>query len=168
MSLNRRIFRLDTLLRARPQAWAYLRGSEHYPDLFGVVRFYEHPYGTLVVSEAEGLPDTQSACASPIFGFHIHEGGVCMGNAEDPFADVGTHYDPQGCPHPYHAGDLPPLFGANGYAFGACLTDRFNVREVIGRTVILHAMPDDFFTQPSGNAGMKIACGEIFGDFRYR
>ena len=41
------------------------------------------------------------------------------------------------------------------------LTGRFHVGEVIGKTVILHADPDDFHTQPSGNAGAKIACGVI-------
>ena len=72
-----------------------------------------------------------------------------------------THYNPNQCAHPYHAGDLPPLFGSNGYAFEAFLTDRFTVSEVIGRTVIIHSKPDDFSTQPSGNSGEKIACGEI-------
>jgi Cu-Zn family superoxide dismutase len=40
-------------------------------------------------------------------------------------------------------------------------TNRFRVKDIIGRTVIIHNMPDDFTTQPSGNAGMKIACGVI-------
>ena len=73
------------------------------------------------------------------------------------------HYNPLGCPHPYHAGDMPPIFGAAGYAFSAFVTDRFTVRDVVGRSVILHGSPDDFTTQPSGNAGEKIACGEIMG-----
>ncbi len=166
MDQNRRPFRLDALLRSRPQAWANLRGSALYPNLWGTVRFYGHPRGTLVVAEVDGLPDLQNACASPIFGFHIHEGNTCTGNSEDPFADVRTHFNPRGCPHPYHAGDLPPLFGVNGYAFGACLTERFLVHEIIGRTVILHDSPDDFTTQPSGNPGNKIACGQIMGYVR--
>ena len=41
------------------------------------------------------------------------------------------------------------------------LTDRFSVAEVIGRTLVIHSDPDDFRTQPSGNAGTKIACGVI-------
>lgn len=40
-------------------------------------------------------------------------------------------------------------------------TDRFYVDEIIGKTVIVHEDPDDFHTQPSGNAGKKIACGVI-------
>ena len=41
------------------------------------------------------------------------------------------------------------------------LTGRFRVEEILGKTVILHGAPDDFRTQPSGNAGKKIACGVI-------
>ena len=49
----------------------------------------------------------------------------------------------------------------HGKADMAVLTDRFRVDEIIGRTVVLHRNPDDFQTQPSGNAGIKIACGII-------
>ena len=66
-----------------------------------------------------------------------------------------------GCEHPNHAGDLPPLFGNNGFALSLFLTNRFTVDEVIGRTIIIHDHPDDFTTQPSGNSGTKIACGVI-------
>ena len=79
----------------------------------------------------------------------------------DTFADVGKHYNPQNCPHPAHAGDMPPFFSNNGYAVQMFLTDRFTVEEIIGKTIIVHSGPDDFTSQPAGNAGMKIACGEI-------
>lgn len=81
--------------------------------------------------------------------------------SKDPFANAMAHYDPEGCPHPYHAGDMPPLFGNNGFAFSAFITDRFSIREIIDKTVIIHSAPDDFMTQPSGNSGAKIACGVI-------
>ena len=146
-----------------PAAWANLRGSEAYPNLRGSVRFYESGQGVLVITEVTGLPTARNRCENPIFALHIHEGGSCTGNEQDPFADVGMHYNPLRCPHPYHAGDMPPIFGANGYAFSAFFTDRFTIRDIVGRTVILHGSPDDFTTQPSGNAGEKIACGEIMG-----
>ena len=79
----------------------------------------------------------------------------------DPFAGAMTHDNPENCAHPAHAGDLPPLFGNNGRAAAAVLTDRFTVREILGKTVIVHANRDDFTTRPSGDAGTKIACGEI-------
>lgn len=84
-----------------------------------------------------------------------------MGNQNDPFPLTGSHYNPDNCPHPYHAGDLPPLFGNRGIAWSAFLTNRFQVRDVLGKTVIIHASPDDFTSQPAGNSGKKIACGVI-------
>ena len=165
---NNRLPNLDNILRSRPFAWAIMGGSESYSGIQGTVLFYESPYGVLVVSELRGLPSYDSPCESPIFAFHIHEGDVCSGNESDPFANARMHYNPNSCPHPYHAGDMPPIFGANGYALGAFLTDRFTIDEVVGRTVVLHAGYDDFSTQPSGNAGEKIACGEIIGRRRAR
>ncbi|MBQ9940332.1 MAG: superoxide dismutase family protein [Clostridia bacterium] len=91
----------------------------------------------------------------------MHNGGSCTGNNTDLFADAMTHYNPDSCPHPYHAGDMPPVFGADGYGFSVFLTDRFSPEEIIGKTVIIHSSPDDFITQLSGNSGTKIACGMI-------
>ena len=56
-------------------------------------------------------------------------------NETDPFADAKGHYNPNNCAHPYHAGDLPPVFSNKGSAFNAVLTNRFHVREVLGRVV---------------------------------
>ncbi len=168
MNKNNHSIHFDHLLRRRPDAWAIMRGDKHHSKLFGTVRFYDHIHSTLVVAEVHGLPDTESRCKEPIFAFHIHEGNHCTGNTEDAFANVGMHYNPYNCPHPYHVGDMPPLFGVNGSAVLAFLTDRFTVYEIIGRTVIIHASPDDFSTQPSGNTGMKIACGEIVGQHQRR
>lgn len=156
-----RFTQLAAALRQRPQAVARIRGSAAHPAIVGLARFYQTPFGALVAAEVSGLPVPGEPCKSPVFAFHIHSGGACTGNERDPFADAQGHYDPGGCPHPYHAGDLPPLFGNNGFAFGVALTDRFTVDEVVGRTVIVHAMPDDFTAQPAGNAGQKIACGAI-------
>ena len=145
----------------RPAARTSIKGSAKYPDIHGNVHFYQTEMGVMVVAEIFGLPTFGDPCKSPIFGFHIHSGGSCTGNETDPFADAMTHYNPKNCPHPYHAGDMPPLFGNNGYAFLMFLTDRFTAREIIGKTVIIHDKPDDFTTQPAGNSGNKIACGVI-------
>jgi Cu-Zn family superoxide dismutase len=56
---------------------------------------------------------------------------------------------------------MPPLFSSGGRAFLVFLTNRFKVRDVVGRTVVIHAGRDDFTTQPSGDSGKKIACGVI-------
>lgn len=149
------------VLRQPPQAVALVQGSAAYPAIRGTVRFYQTRHGALVCAQITGLPLAESPCRHPVFGFHIHSGSSCTGTAEDPFADALTHDNPGDCPHPYHAGDLPPLFGSGGMAFSAFLTGRFRVQDVLGRTVILHANPDDFTSQPAGNAGAKIACGVI-------
>ena len=149
------------MLRRIPDARAVMNGSEDYPDIHGLVSFYETPDGVLLVAQIQGLPVGTEPCSPNIYGFHIHEGTSCTGNSEDPFADSDGHYNPNDCPHPAHAGDLPPLFGNDGYAFMSVFTDRFTLDEVLGRTVIIHASPDDFTTQPSGNSGKKIACGVI-------
>ena len=151
----------SALLRRRPAAYAKIRGSGNYPSINGIVKFYPTRHGTVVSAQIAGLPAPAAMCESPIFAFHIHAGGSCTGNVENPFADADGHYNPHDCPHPYHAGDMPPLFGADGMAFSTFLSNRFGVREIIGKTVIIHAHPDDFHTQPSGNAGEMIACGEI-------
>ena len=79
----------------------------------------------------------------------------------EPFSDAGGHYSKVSAGHPFHSGDLPPLFGNDGYAWYAVLTDRFSIEDIIGRTVIIHADPDDFTSQPSGKSGKRIACGVV-------
>lgn len=152
---------LCTVLTRRPEAAAFLNGSEKYKEIRGQVFFYELVDSVLVRAEVSGLPKGKGNCDDPIFAFHIHEGTQCSGTSEDPFSDAGMHYSPEHCPHPYHAGDLPPLLGADGSAVLVFLTNRFRIWEIIGKTVIIHAKPDDFMTQPSGNSGEKIACGII-------
>lgn len=152
---------LCRLLKRLPDAVAVLRGRTENSGIYGTVQFYQATSGVLIVADILGLPAASEVCKSHIFAFHIHSGSDCSGNEEDPFANAGSHYNPSGCPHPYHAGDMPPLFGVEGRAFLAFLTDRFNVNEILGKTVIVHDGIDDFTTQPSGNAGNKIACGII-------
>lgn len=148
-------------IKKKPHAVAKLQGSPRYPKLRGAVSFTQTKAGVFVTVQAEGLPIKHGACEQPIFAMHIHSGGSCSGNETDFFANARTHYNPNNCLHPYHAGDLPPLFGANGVVFSSFLTDRFTVEEIVGRSVILHAGLDDFTSQPAGNAGEKIACGVI-------
>jgi len=150
----------NTIGYTSPTAYAEILGSRDYPSIHGVVYFFQTPFGTVVTTEVSGLPVTPGRCGNGFFAFHIHEGSQCQGN-EDPFEATGGHYNPLNCPHPMHAGDLPPLLSNHGYAWSAVLTGRFTVREIIGRTVVIHRLPDDFRTQPSGASGAKIACGEI-------
>lgn len=152
---------LISILNRMPDAMARIKGSDSYPKIDGNVLFYQLENGVLVIVDVIGLPTLTGKCDSSIHGFHIHEGKSCSGDQKDPFADSMMHYNPSNCPHPYHLGDLPPLFNVDGRAFLAVLTDRFKVEEIIGRTIIIHSSFDDFKSQPSGNAGSKIACGQI-------
>lgn len=142
-------------------AAAMLRGGNGYPDIRGTALFRRKENGVLVTVNVFGLPKDGGDCDNRIFAMHIHEGASCTGTEEDAFADAGTHFNPKNCLHPQHAGDLPPLFGCDGTAYCSVLTNRFSLEEIIGRTLILHDHLDDFTTQPSGNAGTKIACGVI-------
>ncbi len=152
---------ITILCDRQPDAKALIRGGGAYPEIVGTAKFYQTKDGVLISVEIIGLPQVNDPCSAGVFGFHIHEGTSCTGNDRDPFADTDGHFNPYDCPHPYHAGDLPPLFEADGRAFMVVLTDRFAVKDVIGKTLIVHIRPDDFTTQPSGNAGKKIACGVI-------
>ena len=144
---------LKMLLNNIPAATAEISGN----GIEGRVNFYDMEDETLVMADIRGLPRGED-CACKVFGFHIHEGESCGG---ENFDDTKGHYNPQNCPHPCHAGDLPPLFGNGGRAWMVFLTDRFRTDEIIGRTVVIHSSPDDFTTQPAGNSGEKIACGII-------
>lgn len=149
----------------RPYAVANISGNESFPDVHGKVQFYTAPGGTIVEATIEGLPAMTPPTATPQvgpFGFHVHEGASCSpAGGESPFADAGGHYNPTNQPHPLHAGDLPVLFPNNGYSYLRTYTDRFAPSDVVGRTVIIHEMPDDFRTQPAGDSGMRMACGPI-------
>lgn len=146
------------LVSGQPERYANIKGGPDYPHIEGMVLFYRFRRGTIVVADIAGLPDNGSG----VYGFHIHEGKACTGNSTDAFADAGMHLNPYGKEHPLHMGDMPVLFGNNGAAWGAFFTERFLPGEVAGHTVIIHDMPDDFKSQPSGDSGMKIACGVIY------
>ncbi len=138
----------------KPQAIAIIKGGNAAPSINGTVKFYQKGNCVLVIADISGLPHT----ATGFFGFHIHEGTDCGGTN---FSGSKGHYNPSSAPHPQHAGDLPPLMLCGAMAHSSVLTDRFNINDIIGRTVVIHNMPDDFTTQPAGNSGEKIACGVI-------
>ena len=149
------------ILQQSPSAYANIKGSTEYPSIAGKVNFYQTQYGVLVFPQIFGLPSSAAPCKNDIFAFHIHSGVSCAGNETDPFANALTHYNPDNCAHPNHAGDLFPLWGNQDYSFQIFLTDRISVNEIMGKTIIIHRNPDDFTSQPAGNAGKKIACGKI-------
>ncbi|MCM1183652.1 MAG: superoxide dismutase family protein [Roseburia sp.] len=148
----------DILRSNAPKAAAWIKGNEDNPQLSGIVRFFATPYGgCLVEAELFGLPNIAIAGSSNFYGMHIHENGDCT----QPFERTGEHYSKEDAPHPQHTGDMPPLMGNQGYAWQAFYDKRFVIPDIVGRSVVIHAMADDFVTQPAGNSGAKIGCGVI-------
>lgn len=138
----------------QPDAIAVIKGSEAAPRLRGTVKFYQRCGSVLIVVCVCGLPENSNG----FFALHVHEGGDCSGEA---FSDTGSHYNPDSLSHSNHPGDLPPILSCKGRAYLAVQTDRFCLREILGRTIVIHGGSDDFRSQPAGNPGMKIACGVI-------
>jgi len=102
-------------------------------------------------------------------GFHIHDAGDC--SSGDGMSAKG-HFNPMGKPHghygtpEHHAGDMPALKAdANGNARLEADLDVMTVApgpaSIVGRGLIVHADPDDYKTQPTGNAGARVACAII-------
>jgi len=148
------------------EAIARVKGGPLAPGISGVVCFRNVPGGTVVCANIDGLPAYQPAKdgQQPIgpHGFHIHEFGNCeAGNPDDPFTAAGGHWNPANQPHGNHAGDFPVLFSNNGRAIMCFFTDKFKPADVVGKSVIIHQNPDDYRTQPAGNAGKRLACGII-------
>ena len=139
---------------SQSKATATIRGGGDYPGVKGLAKLFRCSDGTLLEVEVSGLPETDTG----FFALHIHEGENCAGKN---FAETGIRWNPGKTMHLKHAGDLPPLLSNHGTAYMMVFSDRFFIEEIIGKTVIIHSLPDDFRTQPSGNAGTKIACGVI-------
>jgi superoxide dismutase, Cu-Zn family len=103
------------------------------------------------------------------FGFHIHEAGDC--SSGDGMSAKG-HFNPFGKPHGHyqsaerHGGDMPSLKAdASGNAKTSFEIDTVTVSpgpaSIVGRGLIVHVQPDDYKTQPTGNAGARSACAVI-------
>lgn len=128
-------------------AKAHIKGSKKYPKIDGTVTFKETKNGVIVTAKINNLPQSKDKCKGRFFGFHIHEGTSCTGNLEDEFSDAKSHLNPNSCPHPFHIGDLPPLIENNGFAYMSVLINKFKIKDILGRVIIIHDMPDDFTTR---------------------
>jgi superoxide dismutase, Cu-Zn family len=145
-----------------PRATASLQPTKGNKT-FGEATFEQvGPNKVRVIVFAQNLkPDSEH-------GFHIHEAGDC--SSGDGMSAKG-HFNPLGKPHGMpgpqsHAGDLPMLKAAkNGRAKLDFEIEGITVApgatSIVGRGLIIHADPDDFKTQPTGNAGARLACGVI-------
>lgn len=127
----------------------------------GLVTFTAVNGGVKIVADIDHLTPGKH-------GFHIHEFGDC--SAPDG-SSAGGHFNPSGSKHgapdglERHAGDLGNLVaddkGHAHYERIDTVIELIGPNTIIGRSVIVHSMPDDFITQPTGNAGGRVACGVI-------
>ena len=153
---------VNTALQPEPTAIAMLAPTEGN-TASGVVEFQQDGDEMHVRIRIEGLtPNARH-------GLHIHELGDCR--APDA-SSAGGHFNPQGSEHGgpedaiRHAGDLGNVRSdANGLAQSEITVTGISLGtggdSIVGRSVIVHAKPDDLTSQPSGNAGPRIACGLI-------
>ncbi len=130
----------------------------------GTATLSQTPDGVLLSNDFSGLPGGSHA-------IHFHETGECEGD----FSSAGGHYNPTNMEHGYqaddghHAGDMPNFTALNGTA----QFDHFNpnvsltggdapLNDADGTALIIHGQPDDYESQPSGDAGDRIACGVVY------
>ncbi len=150
-------------LPAGPKASAELM-SKSNSNVRGDIHFVQLMKGVQVSGTVSGLKPNQE------HGFHVHEKGDC--SSADGMS-TGGHFNPEAKKHgnhdhsaEHHAGDMPNLKAdASGVATFKVvlhgLTLDAGATAVKGRAVIVHANPDDYTSQPVGNAGGRIACGLI-------
>jgi superoxide dismutase, Cu-Zn family len=127
----------------------------------GTVTFTRVQTGVRIVADLTGL--TPGA-----HGFHIHEFGDCT--APDA-TSAGGHFNPARAQHGppdtvhRHAGDFGNLIadatGRAHYERVDTMITMEGLNSIIGRAVIVHEKTDDLRTQPTGNAGARVACGVI-------
>ncbi|MCQ0989100.1 superoxide dismutase family protein [Jiella marina] len=130
----------------------------------GTVSFIPTPQGVILDANLSNVPEGTH-------GFHIHETGLCEGD----FSSAGGHYNPTDKDHGFlaengpHAGDLPNISSANGTVRAADFTPLVTMTggdapldDDDGSALIIHSGADDYMSQPSGDAGDRVACGVIF------
>lgn len=130
-------------------------------DVTGTVTFSQSGAGVVVVAEVEGLTPGKH-------GFHIHQYGDC---SSLDATSAGGHFNPDEKQHGApaaemrHVGDLGNLEAdQNGRATYEQVDSSISLNgdhSIIGRAIIVHAGEDDLTSQPTGNAGARVACGVI-------
>ncbi|RJG06588.1 superoxide dismutase family protein [Noviherbaspirillum cavernae] len=132
-------------------------------NVAGTVDFAERGDKVVVSTKVTGLKPNAD------HGFHVHEKGDC--SSADAMT-AGGHFNPDAKPHSHpkdpmhHAGDMGNLVSdGKGEAVVSIEVDTIRVDNgkfgILDRAVVIHASPDDYKTQPTGNAGGRIACGVI-------
>jgi superoxide dismutase, Cu-Zn family len=120
--------------------------------------------GVLIKLEVTGLPANQWVA------FHVHETGSC--DHESNHESAGGHFNPGSKEHGYksangpHAGDMPNQYvGSDGTLRAEVFNHMISLGDgetgIKGRALMVHAKGDDYESQPSGDAGDRLACAVI-------
>ena len=146
-----------------PSASAQLQALQG-SNVSGTIEFVQHSHGMVkVTGQISGLkPNAEH-------GFHIHETGDCS-SADG--SSAGEHFNPHNTAHgryaygTQHAGDLPSLrSNSSGVANVHYETPQISLvkgnHNILDKALIVHEDADDFVSQPSGNAGARLACAVI-------
>ncbi|WP_173917447.1 superoxide dismutase family protein [Halobacillus sp. Marseille-Q1614] len=135
-------------------------------DEVGTAELIDQEDGVLFNVEASDLPEGEH-------GFHVHEAALCKA---PEFKSAGDHFNPTDASHGTesedgpHAGDLPNLeVGEDGTVQKEFTAENVTLEKEAdnsllaedGTALVIHAKADDHASQPSGDAGARIACGEI-------
>ena len=150
---------------ASPESRATAELKDKDGKTVGRALFRERSDGVLVRLEVKGLTPGSHAV-------HVHAVGKCE---EPAFTTAGGHFNPAGKKHGLkspagpHAGDLPNMLVAkDGSARFEAKTDAITLKpgatsifDSDGSALIIHAVADDYTTDPTGNAGGRAACGLI-------
>lgn len=132
----------------------------------GLVVLQQTPAGVLITANVKGLPAGEH-------GFHFHQKGLCQPATK--FDSAGGHFAGGDHQHGYmsakgpHGGDMPnQRVGADGVLetqiLNTGVTLSSGLKSLVGAdgsALVIHAAPDDYASQPSGNAGGRIACAVI-------
>jgi len=109
-----------------------------------------------------------------VHGFHIHEKGICEAPS---FESAGGHFNPDNKQHGFdnpegpHAGDIENLeVNEDGTVEASFINDRVTLEKgkehsllsKEGTSLMIHEDPDDYISQPAGDAGERVVCGVIF------
>ena len=133
----------------------------------GHVTISESKYGLVFMPSLQGLP-------AGLHGFHVHQTPSCESIEKDgkmlAGGGAGGHYDPAGTnvhSTPWgdgHLGDLPALYvDANGSAMQPVLAPRLTLKDLRGRSLMVHAGGDNHADHPVvlGGGGARVSCGVI-------